>query len=293
MPRIPNDFLELVFFLYPSKEAAKKGEAFGGSGFFTSIPSNTDANLSHVYAVTNRHLIEDGHTVIRINTNAGGRSYVETQKADWKFDQDDDLCVIPVAIDEHHTYRALSRSSYLDQTTIDLWNIGPGDDVFMIGRFINRDGAPQNSPSIRFGNISIMHKEKVKHQRLGHWQENISVEMRSIGGYSGSPVFVTVPPFSVRPDKNEISQESRIWLLGVDWGHVRTREPVMFKGSETHHPEGLYVEYNTGMANVVPAWRLTKLLDIPQFSFGRDQWDQDEAERRKYLAPADVCGTTQ
>ena len=167
-------------------------------------------------------------------------------------------------------------------------NIGPGDDVCMVGRFVNRDGVQKNSPSVRSGVISIMHQEKVPHP-LGHDQETISVEMRSIGGYSGSPVFVIIPPFSVRHDNGPQSNTSSFMaLLGVDWGHVQTREPVRINEKGDKHSGGLFVEYNAGMANVVPAWRLAALLDIPQLACAREELDQRIAAERETLAPRDV-----
>ena len=84
-----------------------------------------------------------------------------------------------------------------------------------------------------------MHQEKILH-RLGHWQENISVEMRSIGGYSGSPVTIYIAPFALRPNDDTMRPEIRQWLLGVDWGHVPHRELVLTSSGE-RHPDGLYI----------------------------------------------------
>lgn len=272
MPRISDTVLESVFFLYPSRDAAERGERLGGSGFFTSIPSAADG-YHHVYAVTNKHLIAGDHIFLRINTKDGGVNILETDQRAWKSATDDDLSVLPIVLDDRHQYRAVQRSLYVSDTIMAKHNIGPGDEVCMVGRFVNRDGVQKNSPSVRSGVISTMHQEKIRHP-LGHDQETISVEMRSIGGYSGSPVFVFIPPFSVRDDKGDMSNASYyMGFLGIDWGHVKTSEPVRTNEQHDKHAQ-LFVEYNSGMANVVPAWRLTALLDIPQLAFGRQEEDQ-------------------
>ena len=119
-------------------------------------------------------------------------------------------------------------------------NIGPGDDVFMIGRFINRDGGQENTPSVRFGNISMM-------ALRGHnAPQFISVEMRSMGGYSGSPAIVYIPPFALRPEKSSIGPESYFFLLGVDRGHVKDKIFVRNRIGQKTKDE-LYVGTNTAM----------------------------------------------
>jgi len=93
------------------------------------------------------------------------------------------------------------------------------------------------------------------------------VEAKSIGGYSGSPVFVHLAPLSARPQKNDPHATPLVvpfpgigpWLLGIDWGHLTSWEPVM---DDTGHPirQGWKVNANTGMMGVVPAWKLEEML---------------------------------
>jgi hypothetical protein len=280
MPRIDDDLLECVFFLYRSLEDAERGTASGGTGFFTAIPSKAAPDERHIYAVTNRHLIDDGYTVMRINTKGGGLDYRETDRFTWKSAFVDDLSVLPIRLDEHHEFRAVESDAYVTLEVIEDYKVGPGDDVVMVGRFINRDGVQQNSPSVRFGNISIMHREKMGDRR-GRECENISVEMRSLGGYSGSPVFLLFDPMVSRGPTG-LEPKRRIWLLGIDRGHVRVREDVLLGNSP--HPDGLYILSNAGMANVIPAWRLQALLGIPKFALAREEKDKAIAERKNAAA---------
>jgi len=61
MPRIPDCIADSAIYLYASERAAKEGQNAGGSGFLVNVPSVP--GMGHLYAVTNRHLVdgsEDG-----------------------------------------------------------------------------------------------------------------------------------------------------------------------------------------------------------------------------------------
>jgi hypothetical protein len=73
LKRLPQSVLDCSIYLYGSVEAAKEGEAFGGSGFLVGVNSsfeNRDVFSMHVYAVTNSHVIREGRSpVIRLNVD--------------------------------------------------------------------------------------------------------------------------------------------------------------------------------------------------------------------------------
>src|SRR5260370_42243079 len=75
MPRIPDEFLDCVVYLYPSQPAAEAGEGLGGTGFVVGIRSQ-DRSVQSLYVVTNRHVVELGNTTVRINTLDGKRDSV-------------------------------------------------------------------------------------------------------------------------------------------------------------------------------------------------------------------------
>jgi hypothetical protein len=146
------------------------------------------------------------------------------------------------------------------------YQIGPGDEVFTVGRFINHEGRQQNLPTARFGNIAQLPWEPVM-QDTGHKQESFLVEARSIGGYSGAPVFVQIPAASARPEMpnriEQILQHHGPWLLGVDWGHINDWQPVVSPSGApiNRDPAAMRVRMNTGIMAVVPAWKLADLLN--------------------------------
>ncbi len=58
MPRVPDLMLNCAVYLYPDVSHAQEGDQAGGTGFLLSIPSERVPPLHHVYAITNRHVIE-------------------------------------------------------------------------------------------------------------------------------------------------------------------------------------------------------------------------------------------
>jgi hypothetical protein len=85
----------------------------------------------------------------------------------------------------------------MTEDEIAQFDIGPGDDVFFVGRYVNHQGRQQNSPTVRLGIISMLPREKILHPR-GTLVDSFLVEVRSLSGYSGSPVFLYRQPGSPR-----------------------------------------------------------------------------------------------
>ena len=121
----------------------------------------------------------------------------------------------------------------------DQLNIGIGSPVFMIGRLMNHEGRFMNTPAVRFGRISMMPGEPVRNRDTGLDQESFLIEMHSISGFSGSPVFSY--------EEGGASYASNSWLLGIDWGHLPG-------------PDGSTSADNAGIACIVPSWTLARLL---------------------------------
>src|SRR5665213_1617103 len=99
MPRIPDEVLESVFYLYESREEAERGSSFGGSGFFVSVQSDIP-DILFSYAVTNWHVVvQGGASVIRVNCIGGGVEIFEFDPAEWHFKPGGyDIAVIPVPL---------------------------------------------------------------------------------------------------------------------------------------------------------------------------------------------------
>jgi hypothetical protein len=240
LPRIPDEYLDCVVYLYPSEAAAEDGKQAGGSGFLVGVPTEgLRQNFWILYAISNKHVIKNS-TVLRMNTSDGKKTVMPTVRSDWVTHPDgDDLAACAISFDpKDFKFNHVPRASFLTKEIVPKFNIGPGDDAFMVGRFINHEGRQSNLPTVRFGTIGQMPWETIM-QNDGFEQESFLVEARSIGGYSGSPIFVFIPLFSSRPGVENwdpptvFTKGNRItnfdygslrshgpWLLGVDWGHL-------------------------------------------------------------------------
>jgi hypothetical protein len=159
----------------------------------------------------------------------------------------------------------------------------------MIGRFIGQDGKQRNLPTARFGKIARMNGEPIP-DKFGINQDSLMVEMRSISGYSGSPVFVLINPLMPRPPLFHIPTGTRQvyyqhkhgpWLLGIDWSHIPNFKPVLEKDAKTRVTPTELVEVNSGMAGVIPAWRIKEILELPELVMDRKKTDEEISQRKQ------------
>ena len=109
--------------------------------------------------------------------------------------------------------------------------------------------------------------------------------MRSIAGYSGSPVIALIPAdrapgFESLKQllKREHDLPAVFMLLGIDCGHFLNFDQV-FEKSNLENPAPFVVRSNTGMAIVIAAWKLAELLDTRELKRMREQ-ERREFEQR-------------
>lgn len=269
MPRIHDPYLLCALYLFASPEGAERNDHLGGSGFIAGYKSQ-DGTMIHLYAVTNRHVIEDGFTVLRLNKLLGGYDIMETSKNSWLLHPEDDVAICPIGPDHHyHKFSVISaaeddeKSLFVTEKKVKKYNLGVGDEVLMVGRFLSHQGSKQNLPLARFGSIAMMPIETIENS-LGNKREHFLVEIRSVSGFSGSPVFVYDLPFNyagVRPEP--FGQ----FLLGIDCGHMPKAKSLL----------------ESGIAAIVPAWRILELLEDEQLKQMRKEEEQIRLEQRKKM----------
>lgn len=294
MPKIPQETLELAFYLYPSKEAALTGGEFGGTGFFVSVPTVSPEQV-FVYAVTNWHVaVQSGASVIRINRRDGATEIFDAGPEDWMFDPRLDIAVLPLRLDpDVHKFKAAPVHLLLTEQIVSEREVGPGDDVFMVGRFVDLDGGAINSPSVRFGNLSTS-PTPVK-QPNGKVANSYCIDMHSRSGYSGSPVFVYRTPGQdlTKGGIHVGGPNNFMFLLGIHYAQF----PEVWEIGETKHlqpansvplvTDGRYVKGLSGMTLALPAWRIVEVLNMPKLQAHRDQVNAHISEQqRKSPVPA-------
>jgi hypothetical protein len=107
-------------------------------------------------------------------------------------------------------------------------------------------------------------------------QDSFICEVKSIGGYSGSPVFLALDPANSRIGNRR--RPDATYLLGIDWAHLQNWECAQDdRGREL--PD-IRFPTNTGMMAVVPAWKLRELLMAPDLKAEREADEERELRRR-------------
>jgi hypothetical protein len=311
VPRIIDTITGIAVYIYQDLEAAQNGEAFGGSGFLVDVPHETNGSLHSYYVVTNKHVVQRAGTpVIRINRKSGDSPFecFPTKQDEWEsHPEGDDIAVFLLKTEsdwKELKINVVRLDQFVTPQLVVDEDIGIGDDTVMVGRFINHEGKQQNSPAVRFGNIAMMPTEKIvcEHDIA---QEAFLVEVRSLPGYSGSAVLIYSPcatndmsqrrrgheriglPTPKKGDELKMPSEQFFdgdrpkgpFLLGIDFCHIHRR-------SEVKHPAsgsaGWFVEENTGMAGVIPAWKIIDILKSEKLMKQRRQVsDRINAEASK------------
>lgn len=262
MPRVEDRVTDCAFYLYRDLKSAQEGSEAGGTGFVLArqyeAPAINDSGV--LYLVSNKHVVHShGCSVARLNKKDGGVDIIELEPHHWIAHPTRDLAASMAFINPAvHQCTWVIYDNLIDRTELKSREIGLGDDVFMVGRFIGHDGKKRNQASVRFGNISMPVGE-ILNPETGP-EESFAVEMRSKPGYSGSPVFV-YDFLSSQVTTTKKRDFGFIMLLGVEWGHILERAPVLNAWGTPH--ENQYVPQPTGMNGVVPAWGLKELLEMP------------------------------
>jgi hypothetical protein len=260
--RVPDEIRDCVCFIETWRAGIRTGI---GSAFFVGV--HIDMNDMVVpYVVTAKHCVRDvagvpDDVALRINMRKGGSEVIHTDPSGWLLHPSADVAVIPInpnpAIVQYRIYPLLSAAT---RDFIDERGIGPGDDVFMPGLLIHHPGKTRIMPVVRIGTIAALPEDPVN---LETGEDVVGLlEVRSIGGVSGSPVFVHLPfwrdtekgqSFVSMGGKADSGGEN--WLLGVMHGFypVGRNDPDDVSGGDE--------DMNTGIAVVVLVDRIMDLIN--------------------------------
>ncbi len=263
--QVPDEMRKSVVFLYYRKngERLPAGTAFFGGW---PVPDHSGRALTilltvhHVIAGIDQHA-DDGQVLLRINTKAGDAAWAEVPATAW-WRPDPTLDCAALLWQPDVGMKAEWRGWYLGSSAtkqgIFEEGIDLGDEVFMVGLFRNHLGRDRNEPILRVGNIAAMPTDPIKTRLYGDMPA-ILVEARSIGGLSGSPVFVHLG-FSRWRDGQVATWSPESGMSG----------PFMFLGLMHGHWDALGAEVDTifdtgekinmGIGIVVPAEQIIGAL---------------------------------
>jgi hypothetical protein len=285
MPRLNPVLEDSAVFLF--RRDPQTGEVCGpeGTGMVVGRPWGSIPGRSHYYVVTNWHLLNCGATIIRINTDNGKSRKIDTEPHEWQFiPSSDDLAAYDITDDLHDASHgddekivSIHENIFVTPDVIVSNNITIGEDVFMVGLFVGHPGNEQNIPLGRFGNLSRLASDQSPvEQPNGTLRPSHLIDMRSRGGFSGSPVFIYRTPFN---DLSTVAGRMRsmpkpgdsfLMFLGVHCAQFPEEARVTVAESKGNIREGDVLKIPSRMTVVVPAWQVTRLLDLPYFEKIRD-----------------------
>jgi hypothetical protein len=252
MPRVPDEYLKCVVYLYPDIATADAGGRVGGTGFLVGIK---EGQTNFYYIVTNKHVIDDGNSTVRFNTISEKHEAYDYDERNWFKSANSDVAIYPMMepIPKNIFLHAVEVGQFLTKETMARLDIGIGSEVFFAGRFINAEGKEKNRPSLRFGTIAQTQTDIID------GVESFLVEARSIPGYSGSPVFTYT---TAGAPMNVVSSGLRTksfgpFLFGIDWSHILDYVDAK---DERGNKLAFKIRNNSGMMGVIPAWHLLDLL---------------------------------
>jgi trypsin-like peptidase len=301
--RIPDDNLEAVVFLCVKVRDAGGFESdyFIGTGFFVSIDSTLFSGGRHYYLVTAKHVIEDtraqGYSefYVRINT-ADGKSITPKIPGNWIYSENPavDVAVLyvklpavwktPIVVENTTlNVRSLPADSFLTDRIMQKERVGVGDELFMVGLFNQRWGHQRNVPIVRTGIIASMPDEPFPDQ-FGGLYEGYLMETRSIGGLSGSPVFLYLDAWRVKYGEMQqrFNPTHLRWVIYV-LGMVRSHWDLERQDAASDSSLGAAIEneeidsLNTGIAVVTPIQEVHKIL------YGAELMKKRETAEQKHL----------
>jgi hypothetical protein len=286
--RVPDRLLKCVGFIAHDTPNIK----YGGTGFVVSV---RDAGLEYefYYFVTAKHIaekIEHGPFVVGLRGTTGQRKVLSGGDAlRWWYHPTEpdnvDVAVTPFNAPADQIDIATVRDvMFVSKKTIAKFFIGVGDEVSVVGLFTRFHGELNHSPIVRIGNMAMMPDEPVRTRDFG-LMEAYLIEGRSIGGLSGSPVFVRHTVFNKLPTQDGDSLTmfgvGSLHFLGLMHGHWDL--PLDF--ASTEHAEAV----NMGISIVVPAYKILEVLNQPELLEMRRKMDQ-ELRKPNLPTPDDELG---
>jgi hypothetical protein len=291
--RVPDEVLKSVVFLGKREyKGSKEVLEFGATAFLVQVPFERADEGGYLYLATAHHAAEKlaGRDFeIRINVRGGHAALLKGHEGvKWWYhpDRSVDVAVLDFNPPPEADFKAIPTSMFLTGNPDLEHGIGPGSEVFITGLFTKLKGTGKNIPIVRTGNVAIVPDEPLPGTQIGNWtgeSEVCLIEARSIGGLSGSPVFVreditfSAPTYrSVEPFHVPVTgQKPCYWFLGLMHGHweiLPERKNDFLMQTTKRNKDTV----NLGIAVVVPARKILEVLNLPELVEQRRTAEKDD-----------------
>jgi len=259
--QVPDQIRKCVVFL--GYRLADGGTKLAGTGFLVARPyqeglepSMGSVCPSFTYLLTAKHVLEGiqkqgiDEVLIRFNYRDGKARWVSSKIDDWQYHPTESDTVDVALFNASgfstgpvsHDHGVFPIAGFVNPTLTQREPIGIGDETFIVGLFASHHGNTKNIPIVRIGNIAAMPEEKVS-TSLGGIDAYL-IEARSMGGLSGSPVFVNMGRMRTIDGELYLTKGT-IYLLGLMHGHFDDKHQSI----------------NMGIGIVVPASKILEVIN--------------------------------
>ena len=272
VPRIPDAYVNSVVYIYPTPQAAERSGRGGGCGVLVGVGFEKIPNLAHIYVVTNIH-VKARNRIVRYNTRRGPQ-ILDLTTSRW-FDHpegwDVSVCQLPPLFFFDERMTMIPDTTFMTKERMGDIPLRHGDELFMVSRYADHPGETDNEPVVRFGTLAKV--RPVVMPAAARKQEGFLAEMRSLPGHSGSPAFIYYTGMQLRLGAEPVDKlpKPNIYLLRIDCAHPSVKSKVF--GDDGKEFAGFHVRENSGMACIVPAWRIAEILENDELRKARREME--------------------
>jgi hypothetical protein len=285
--RLPDELKNTAVFLGLGVSARDPSPRFIGTAFLVSV---TEDDERIAYLVTAWHVKRDLYAhkdlypIAQLNDEHGNAYSVSLRGVKW-YEHPTDKGVDAVACPfdpPHDGSLSLGPGIFVHTSDIggSMQRYGIGDEVAMVGLFRFAFDRRRNAPIVRTGNLAMVPSVRVPIKGYARCpnMEVYFVEARSLGGLSGSPVFI-LEAIRMRMTAHPITGEERWAGMVGAWaflGMARAHFDIDAKTLNAAKPLIAEGGVNIGVASVVPGYKILEIVNS----------EAVRKERRKRVAMA-------
>lgn len=283
MPRVPSWVTKSVAFVGSAPHGSAMTLSGGpdlrlrGTAFYVTSPvPGTNRHLA--YAVTAKHVINGIAALshqgylrrpLMLQPQFSPAVWQAYKYEDWIQHPDPTVDAAIMLLESVHMFDMswINPASAVTPAIIAQENIGVGDEVFITGLFVSHPGSLENVPIVRVGNIAAMNGSEKVSTGLGE-TDALLIEARSVGGLSGSPVFVHLGiariPRTGAAGVWATEPTGVYYWLGLVQGHFDAAGLTLADEALEDSSSSQRDRVNMGIAIVVPALRILEIFDEPR-----------------------------
>jgi len=290
--RVPDEILKCVVFIGREHGFTTK---YIGTAFFILLQEKEGQHTFRFpYLVTANHVanaVDGAPFKIRANKRTGEVAEIEANESGevkwYRHELGDsvDVAVFPWRMPSREfDLLAINTSIFFTPAIAEELHIGAGDEVLVTGLFKKVTGKAKNLPIVRIGTLAMAPDERIVPTKLGDIHAYL-IELKSLGGISGSPVFIRqtcdiahgIHKWGTNENTVVQAYTNVVHLLGLVHGHWSIDPQEIDSPEVKHVDDGI----NIGIAIVVPATQILEVLHTEELIEMRRKIKEEELAKHK------------